>query len=506
MDYQDYSRNCAPVVVVVETQAIDNVPCVVFSLPSNPPPKKPKFFRRLVDFFHHLGSHQPTYQAPCLVERDALEVDQSSHPTPLMEDAAVPQIVAAETSTVKYGRLDKILGHFRQHNHLEVPNPNGDGGSIIYAQQQEGHSVPLSPKSLSHFKLRDFLSIRHHEGGHGQNGTDTNPGHRRISSQFSRSDDGNGSDIGESELEFVCERIPRIRSVDDLSFKQKYRFLNGRVVGKGSSGIVRLGCLYSESTQGDETSSLVAVKEFRKRRKDEAPLDYLRKLTSEFCIAEKLHHENVVHTIDMVYDGRRWYEVMEFCQHGDLFTFIQNGGLDDCAEIDFCLRQVVEGVCYLHSQGVVHRDLKPENLLVDRHGNVKITDFGVSDLYYPSDGDGCECLSRGLCGSSPYIAPEEYLGLPYDGRKVDVWAIGIIYYAMVFHGVPWESASSKDSNFLHYIACKGKFEPFNRLPSGARNLLRRMLEPDPEKRISIEKIMEDAWFQSITPVTFSKCL
>lgn len=419
--------------------------------------------------------------------------------------------IAPSDKLVKHGRLERILGHFRHHSHLEVPTGHGDGAALFCAHHHEGHVALCSPRSFSQFKLRDiFSSTRHHDDYPHQHhphhsGLEGDREHRRTSSHVSRSDDGSCSDIDECELEFVCERIPKIQSIDDLHFKKKYRFLHGRMIGKGSSGIVRLGCLYNDDVKIDDRSSLVAVKEFRKRRKDEAPLEYLRKLTAEFRIAARMNHPNVVRTIDMVYDGRRWYEVMEFCEHGDLFTFIQYGGLDDCAEIDFCFRQVVEGVRYLHSQGVVHRDLKPENLLVDGRGNVKITDFGVSDVYLPEDGDGCPRPSRGICGSSPYIAPEEYAELSYDGRKVDVWALGIIYYALIFHGVPWESANSKDSNYLHYIACKSKFEPFTRLPSGARNLLRRMLEPDPEKRISVEEIYNDPWFQSITPVKFSKC-
>jgi serine/threonine protein kinase len=300
-------------------------------------------------------------------------------------------------------------------------------------------------------------------------------------------------ELSSGEFEYVKERLPSITCVSDLSFKKKYRFLDGRVIGKGASGVVRLGCSVCNDCQAVQTP--LAVKEFRKKRRDETTDDYLRKLTSEYCIASKMSHQNVVHTLDIVHDGKRWYEVMEYCSKGDLFSVIQSGGLDDRAEIDWCFCQLVEGVKYLHSLGVAHRDLKPENLLVDQFGCLKITDFGVSDVFTSADQP---VLSRGVCGSSPYIAPEEYLGVPYDPRKVDVWAIGIIYYAMVFHGVPWESANNKDSNYCHYLAYgSAKFEPFTRLPSGARSLLRKILDPNPEKRISIEGIMEDPWFLQI---------
>lgn len=307
--------------------------------------------------------------------------------------------------------------------------------------------------------------------------------------------------MSDAEMEVIKEKIPSISCSNDLCFKKKYRFHDyHKIIGKGASGVVRIGFF-----KDDETHPL-AVKEFRKRRKDESRCDYLRKLTSEFCIAARMNHPNIVHTLDIVFDGKRWYEVMEWCEHGDLFNFIQNGGLDDSSEIDCCFKQLVHGVAYLHTSGVAHRDLKPENLLIDRFGQLKITDFGVSDIFSDPFLEGSRpSLSRGLCGSSPYIAPEEYLGLPYDARKVDVWAIGIIYYAMVFHGVPWETANTKDPNFCHYLASGSKFEPFGRLPHGARSLLRRILEPDPEKRITLNDIINDDWFKQIECLPLTKC-
>ena len=88
-----------------------------------------------------------------------------------------------------------------------------------------------------------------------------------------------------------------------------------------------------------------------------------------------MHHENVVHTIDFVMIGDKWYEVMEYCSGGDLFAAIQRGKMGQ-EEIDCCFKQMVQGVKYLHEMGVSHRDLKPENLLIDAGGHVKITDFG----------------------------------------------------------------------------------------------------------------------------------
>lgn len=222
------------------------------------------------------------------------------------------------------------------------------------------------------------------------------------------------------------------------------------------------------------------------------------KLTTEFEIASKLDHPNVVKTLDIVHDGNRWYEVMEYCSGGDLFAAIKHDLLD-IDEIDYVFSEIVQGVHYLHSLGVAHRDLKPENLLVDQDGRIKITDFGVSDKIW--EGDCREVRkSHGICGSSPYIAPEEFTCEDYDGRAVDVWAIAIIYYTMVFHTIPWDNASMQDPNYRQYIEGGQKnFEPFKRLSFGARTLLKRMLEPVPSKRITIDEILEDQWFKEIEP-------
>jgi RIO-like serine/threonine protein kinase len=115
------------------------------------------------------------------------------------------------------------------------------------------------------------------------------------------------------------------------------------------------------------------LQEFRKRRKNETEKDYVKKLTSEFCISSTLHHLNIVETVDLVQDeSRHWCEVMEYCPGGDLYAAIKKGSMSPF-DMDSYFRQVLEGINYLHSMGVAHRDIKPENLLLDGRGHIKIT-------------------------------------------------------------------------------------------------------------------------------------
>lgn len=184
------------------------------------------------------------------------------------------------------------------------------------------------------------------------------------------------------------------------SLLKKYGVCDKAAIGKGATAVVRLAHKWDRREE-----KLYAVKEFRKRRKNETEKDYVKKLTSEFCISSTLHHINIVETVDLVQDEQQhWCEVMEYCPGGDLYAAIKKGGMSS-AEVECTFKQILHGIQYLHSMGVAHRDIKPENLLLDGRGHVKITDFGVSDVFRMC-WEKKTHMSKGLCGSEPYIAPE----------------------------------------------------------------------------------------------------
>ncbi|KAF8966530.1 serine/threonine-protein kinase HAL4/sat4 [Entomortierella lignicola] len=280
----------------------------------------------------------------------------------------------------------------------------------------------------------------------------------------------------------------------DCTLLKKYGICDKGNIGQGATAVVRL----AHKLSNEESEKLFAVKEFRKRRKNETEKEYVKKLTSEFCISSTLHHENIVETVDLVQDEHHhWCEVMEYCSGGDLYNAIKQGHMSR-VEIDCCFKQLLNGVAYLHSMGVAHRDIKPENLLLDSKGRLKITDFGVSDVFRMC-WEKAPHLSKGLCGSEPYIAPEEFKSKEYDGRRVDIWACGIVYYCMIYQGIPFRAATAQDPNYQHFLNMRSinSYEPFEKLPLGPRTLLKKILDPNPETRITIEGIMEDEWFKSI---------
>lgn len=214
------------------------------------------------------------------------------------------------------------------------------------------------------------------------------------------------------------------------------------VVGRGAFGIVRI----SHKKVGGSGEKLFAVKEFR-RRPEETEKKYSKRLTAEFCISSSLRHPNVIHTLDLVKDAKGDYcEVMEFCAGGDLYTLVLSSGKLELQEADCLFKQMMRGVEYLHEMGVAHRDLKPENLLLTTRGALKITDFGNGECFRMAWETDAHMVS-GLCGSAPYIAPEEYTDKEFDARAVDVWACGVIYMAMRTGRHLWRLAKKDDDEF-----------------------------------------------------------
>ncbi|KAJ3209804.1 serine/threonine-protein kinase HAL4/sat4 [Dinochytrium kinnereticum] len=283
-------------------------------------------------------------------------------------------------------------------------------------------------------------------------------------------------------------QIPR--SASETSLAEKYG-KKEEILGKGANAVVRLCCPINSDRK-------YAIKEFRKRRKDETQKEYVKKLVAEFCISSTLDHPNVVKTVDLIQDEKKkWCVVMEYCAGGDLFGRIHSGTLTDPEEINCYFKQLASGVQYLHSMGVAHRDLKPENLLLDVSGReIKITDFGVSEVFRTPFGKN-STKAHGVCGSGPYIAPEEFVNKEYDSELVDLWAMGIIYYVMLYNSIPWKAASASDARFKHYVEHHGAFWPLDRLPPGPRAAMYRILEPNPAKRMTMSQLFENEWFKGV---------
>lgn len=315
-------------------------------------------------------------------------------------------------------------------------------------------------------------------------------------------------------------------------FEYLHRFLgrHGKHLGKGATSkvttMMRKGC----------PEELYAVKEFRSKSSRESQDEYEKKIKSEYSIAKSLHHPNIVETIRLCTDHGRWNHVMEYCSEGDLFGLVEKGYLkqESRATDRYCLfKQLVQGVNYLHSNGIAHRDIKLENLLITRDSKLKITDFGVSEVFsgiHPGlreAGGVCgknmgevRLCEPGICGSEPYIAPEVLAKQkPYDPRALDVWGSAIIMIQLIFGGSIWGKADSRDPSYAHFakkwaiwedrhteegtpaVVADGDYPRIMAFgfvqPPALRRLLLRMLDPDPVRRVGIDAVIANRWMRGV---------
>ncbi|XP_024122301.1 hormonally up-regulated neu tumor-associated kinase homolog A [Oryzias melastigma] len=265
--------------------------------------------------------------------------------------------------------------------------------------------------------------------------------------------------------------------------KRVGNYLIGRKLGEGSFAKVREGLHVS-------TGEKVAVKviDKRKAKKDSYVTKNLRR---EGNIQQMIRHPNIAQLLDILETENSYYLVMELCPGGNLMNRIYDKKHLDERETQKYIRQLVLAVEHLHRAGVVHRDLKIENLLLDEQNNIKLIDFGLSNcagiLGY-SDPFSTQC------GSPAYAAPELLSRKKY-GPKVDVWSIGVNMYAMLTGSLPF----TVDPFSLRGLHQKMVDKEMNPLPpwlsTGALCLLKKLLEPDPNKRPNIHQVMADSWLQ-----------
>jgi carbon catabolite-derepressing protein kinase len=175
---------------------------------------------------------------------------------------------------------------------------------------------------------------------------------------------------------------------------------------------------------------------------------------------------------------------------GELFDYIvQNGKMREDEARRF-FQQIICAVEYCHRHKIVHRDLKPENLLLDENLNVKIADFGLSNIM--TDGN----FLKTSCGSPNYAAPEVINGKLYAGPEVDVWSCGVILYVLLVGRLPFDDEHIPS---LFAKIAKGQYVVPNYMSSGAASLIKKMLAVNPVHRATIDEIRLDPWFVKNLP-------
>lgn len=208
----------------------------------------------------------------------------------------------------------------------------------------------------------------------------------------------------------------------------------------------------------------------------------------ELRLHARLECRYIVKLLDVVYLPDYIVVVLESLET-DLYSLLVSGALHLRMNIQETFSQIVSAVAYLHEHNIVHRDLKPENILVDEFGHVKLSDLGCS-----ADLSLFDTRRKGPCGTIYYVAPECFRGRAVNLKACDIWALGVILYALAVGVLPWKNVY--DDEDVKKQILSGDFE----MPQGLHPRIRRVIEScmkmDPNERPTARELLEDGWSAS----------
>ncbi|KAI9104836.1 kinase-like domain-containing protein [Phlyctochytrium arcticum] len=257
----------------------------------------------------------------------------------------------------------------------------------------------------------------------------------------------------------------------------------------GPRGRLRGGAAIRGGRGGCRSAVPAAVTKASALAKSDNPIDLVR---GEIAIFKKLNHDNLIRLYEVLDDPDQdsLYMVFEICSKGPIMEIRQDEPTTPLSEevSRDIFRQLVLGIEYLHEHEIAHRDIKPDNILVAEDGTIKIADFGVSEMFDPSND-----RLKTSAGSPAFSAPE--VCIPHHGdfsaRACDVWAMGVTLYCMLFGTLPFNGRSIVEL----YESIRSQPVTFPHPPASPEQkaLLERLLEKDPTKRITIDEIRSDPW-------------
>ncbi|GAV00607.1 hypothetical protein RvY_11433 [Ramazzottius varieornatus] len=254
-------------------------------------------------------------------------------------------------------------------------------------------------------------------------------------------------------------------------------------LGKGAFSIVRK-CVHKESG-ADFAAKIINTKKLSAR-------DF-QKLEREARICRRLNHPNIVRLHESIQEENFHYLVFDLVTGGELFEDIVAREYYSEHDASKCIAQILESVNHCHSNNVVHRDLKPENLLLSSKSKsaiVKLADFGLA-----IEVSGEQQAWHGFAGTPGYLSPEVLKKEPY-GKPVDIWACGVILYILLVGYPPfWD----EDQIRLYAQIKSGHFEypspEWDTVTKEAKDLINKMLNTDPRKRITSTDALKHTWIQ-----------
>ncbi len=254
----------------------------------------------------------------------------------------------------------------------------------------------------------------------------------------------------------------------------------GRLLGKGAFGKVNLSLHVL-------TGRLVAIKSINKSKiKSER---HKSKIEMEKSIMKTLSSSDYIVKMFETYETKKHIcIVMEYICAGDLLSYIKKRSKLSEPIAKFIFKQIILAIQFIHNHNIVHRDIKLDNILIDLDNKIKICDFGVSKRINNNE------IMYEQCGTPTYIAPEILRGKGYEGYSVDIWSAGVVLYAMLSGTVPFKGNNLRE---LHQLILNGQYKPIVDISKEANNLLKKILEIEPKKRISINDILSHSWLNDV---------
>ncbi|XPS79302.1 hypothetical protein M3J07_011304 [Ascochyta lentis] len=250
----------------------------------------------------------------------------------------------------------------------------------------------------------------------------------------------------------------------------------GKLIGKGSFGKV-----YLASHKLSNGSKVV----LKSAKKDDA------NLAREIHHHRQFIHPHIARLYEVIVTEELVWLALEYCPGDELYNYLLQKGALEPPKVQRIFTQLVGAVSYVHNKSCVHRDLKLENILLDKHGDVKLVDFGFTREY-----EGKSNYLQTWCGTVCYSAPEMLKGEKYAGEKVDVWSLGIILYALLVGELPFDD---DDEMVTKMKILKEEAKYPDTFPPQARELCQSLLSKRPILRPTLAEVLQNPWLSEYAP-------
>jgi len=310
------------------------------------------------------------------------------------------------------------------------------------------------------------------------------------------------------ETHQVTETTTIVKDHDVEGNKIVNQYTFEKLLGEGTYGKVKL---VHKNSQDNKFAAKIIKKDVLKKRRemirDERGRvkykDAFENVLMEIAIMKKLNHPNIVKLYEVIdsSDSAKLYIIMDFAERGQIIEWDEDNSIfynlsqKDYLEEDELRKifaQIIQGLYYLHQNGIIHRDIKPQNILQSRNGTIKIADFGVSAIVGEQD------MMKKTEGTYHFMPPEsvsqDQNPNGFSGKAADIWAMGISFFAFAFYKVPF--LGNDPLELFEKIETQELEFPEDRIASEElKDLFRQILEKDPKKRATLETLKDHPWFR-----------